>query len=36
MIDCGLNDGLFRVYNVDNLIHVLTLQRPPPLGKLNL
>ena len=36
MIGCGLSDGLYRVFNADNLSHVLTLQRPPPLGKLNL
>ena len=36
MIGCGLSDGLYRVFNAENLSHVLTLQRPPPLGKLNL
>ena len=36
MIGCGLSDGIYRVFNADNLSHVLTLQRPPPLGKLNL
>ena len=36
MIGCGLSDGIFRVFNADNLSHVLTLQRPPPLGKLNI
>ena len=36
MIGCGLSDGIYRVFNADNLNHVLTLQRPPPLGKLNL
>ena len=35
MIGCGLSDGIYRVFNADNLSHVLTLQRPPPLGKLN-
>jgi len=36
MIGCGLSDGIYRVFNADNLNHVLTLQRPPPLGKLNI
>ena len=35
MLGCGLSDGIYRVFNADNLSHVLTLQRPPPLGKLN-
>ena len=35
LIGCGLSDGIYRVFNADNLTHVLTLQRPPPLGKLN-
>ena len=35
MIGCGLSDGLYRVFNADNLNHIITLQRPPPLGKLN-
>ena len=30
MIGCGLSDGIYRVFNADNLSHVLTLQRPPP------
>ena len=34
-IGCGLSDGIYRVFNADNLNHVLTLQRPPPLGSLN-
>ena len=36
MIGCGLSDGIYRIFNADNLNHVLTLQRPPPLGKLNI
>ena len=35
MIGCGLSDGLYRVFNADNLSHIITLQRPPPLGTLN-
>ena len=35
MIGCGLSDGIYRVFNAENLSHVLTLQRPAPLGKLN-
>ena len=35
MIGCGLGDGLYRIFNADNLGHILTLQRPPPLGSLN-
>ena len=34
-IGCGLSNGIYRVFNADNLSHVLTLQRPPPLGSLN-
>ena len=36
MIGCGLSDGIYRVFNAENLNHILTLQRPPPLGKLNI
>ena len=35
MIGCGLSDGIYRVFNADNLNHIVTLQRPPALGKLN-
>ena len=35
MIGCGLSDGIYRIFNADNLNHIVTLQRPPPLGKLN-
>ena len=35
MIGCGLSDGIYRVFNADNLNHIITLQRPPALGKLN-
>ena len=35
MFGCGLGDGIYRVFNVDKLSHVLTLQHPPSFGKLN-
>ena len=35
MIGCGLSDGIYRIFNADNLNHIITLQRPPALGKLN-
>ena len=34
-IGCGLSDGIYRVFNADNLNHIITLQRPTALGKLN-
>ena len=35
MLGCGLNDGIYRIFNADNLNHIITLQRPPALGTLN-
>ena len=35
-IGCGLSDGIYRIFNADNLAHVATLQRPPALGEANI
>ena len=35
MIGCGLGDGIYRIFNAENLSHITTLQRPSPLGKAN-
>ena len=34
-IGCGCSDGVYRIFNVDNLSHILTLHKPPPLGPEN-
>ena len=31
-IGCGCSDGIYRIFNVDNLSHIQTLHKPPPLG----
>ena len=31
-IGCGCSDGIYRIFNIDNLNHVQTLNKPPPLG----
>ena len=34
-IGCGCSDGIYRIFNVDNLSHIQTLHKPPPLGPEN-
>ena len=34
-IGCGCSDGIYRIFNVDNLNHIQTLHKPPPLGPEN-
>ena len=36
MLGCGCSDGVYRIFNADNLGHVTTLNKPPPLGSLNI
>ena len=31
-IGCGCSDGIYRIFNIDNLTHIQTLHKPPPLG----
>ena len=31
-IGCGCSDGIYRIFNIDNLGHIQTLHKPPPLG----
>jgi WD40 repeat protein len=33
---CGCSDGVIRVFKAENLEYVITLHRPPPLGKANI
>ena len=32
---CGCSDGIIRVFNQENLVHVTTFPRPPALGHYN-
>ena len=34
-IGCGCSDGIYRIFNIDNLKHIQTLHKPPPLGPEN-
>ena len=34
-IGCGCSDGVYRIFNADNLSHIQTLHKPPPLGPEN-
>lgn len=36
MLGCGCTDGIIRLFNYETLAHVITLHRPPPLGKANI
>ena len=31
-IGCGCSDGIYRIFNTDNLSHIQTLHKPPPIG----
>ena len=31
-IGCGCSDGIYRIFNIDNLTHIQTLHKPAPLG----
>lgn len=33
---CGCSDGIIRIFKADTLEHIITLHRPPPLGKANI
>ena len=33
---CACADGVIRLFNPQTLSHVVTLQKPPPLGKINI
>jgi len=33
---CGCGDGIIRVFKIETFEHVMTLHRPPPLGKANI
>ena len=34
-IGCGCSDGVYRIFNVDNLSHIQTLHKPPSIGPEN-
>ena len=31
-IGCGCSDGIYRIFNAEDLNHIQTLHKPPPLG----
>lgn len=33
---CACSDGIIRVFNPETLQHLITLQKPPPLGQTNI
>lgn len=35
-IMCGCSDGTVRIFNLQNLDHVMTITKPPPLGQTNI
>jgi WD40 repeat protein len=36
MLVCGCGDGIIRIFKAESLEHVVTLHRPPPLGRANI